>query len=142
MKKNLNIAYLNGAEGMIRRGGASSGGSGESGGGDNDNWVYYDISGIPSKVGLIEYALLPALVKIKTDDEVAICGFSSCFANVPTENIESKLNAIHSIAFPLNCKVVGSSIFQNGVILTEEFLDNTMMLQPFKTTKEQFYSLE
>ena len=32
MKKNLNIAYLNGAEGMIRRGGASSGGSGESGG--------------------------------------------------------------------------------------------------------------
>lgn len=28
MKKNLNIAYLNGAEGMIRRGGASSGGSG------------------------------------------------------------------------------------------------------------------
>lgn len=32
MKKNLNIAYLNGAEGMIRRGGASSGGNGESGG--------------------------------------------------------------------------------------------------------------
>ena len=28
MKKNLNITYLNGAEGMIRRGGASSGGSG------------------------------------------------------------------------------------------------------------------
>lgn len=28
MKKNLNIAYLNGAEGMIRRGAASSGGSG------------------------------------------------------------------------------------------------------------------
>ena len=30
MKKNLNIAYLNGAEGMIRR--SASGGSGESGG--------------------------------------------------------------------------------------------------------------
>lgn len=29
MKKNLNIAYLNGAEGMIRRGGASSGGNGD-----------------------------------------------------------------------------------------------------------------
>lgn len=33
MEKNLNIAYLNGAEGMIRRGGASSGGSGSSGSG-------------------------------------------------------------------------------------------------------------
>ena len=121
----------------------NSNNTGESGGDDIDNWVYYDISNIPSKVGLIEYALLPALVKIKTDNEVSICGFSLCFANVPTENIESKLNAIHSVAFPLNCKlVVGSSIFQNGVILTEEFLDNTMMLEPLKTTKEQFYSLE
>lgn len=33
MKKNLNIAYLNGAEGMIRKGAASSGGNG-SGNGD------------------------------------------------------------------------------------------------------------
>ena len=46
MKKNLNIAYLNGAEGMIRRGGASSGGSGESGGsgsgsGSGDEHVIY-----------------------------------------------------------------------------------------------------
>lgn len=32
MKKNLNIAYLNGAEGMIRRGGASSGGLGNGSG--------------------------------------------------------------------------------------------------------------
>lgn len=41
MKKNLNIAYLNGAEGMIRRG--ASGGSGESGGGSsiNDEALYY-----------------------------------------------------------------------------------------------------
>lgn len=46
MKKNLNIAYLNGAEGMIRRG--ASGGSGESGGGSgngsntiNSRVIYY-----------------------------------------------------------------------------------------------------
>ena len=41
MKKNLNIAYLNGAEGMIRRGGASSGGSGGSN--DGVNVEYYRI---------------------------------------------------------------------------------------------------
>lgn len=42
MKKNLNIAYLNGAEGMIRRGAASSGGSGSSGSsGTEDNVIYY-----------------------------------------------------------------------------------------------------
>ena len=43
MKKNLNIAYLNGAEGMIRRGGASSGGSGESSGGLKYPPKYYSI---------------------------------------------------------------------------------------------------
>lgn len=44
MKKNLNIAYLNGAEGMIRRG--ASGGNGESGGsgsGSELKWEYYKI---------------------------------------------------------------------------------------------------
>lgn len=39
MKKNLNIAYLNGAEGMIRRGAASSSGSGD----DEANAEYYRI---------------------------------------------------------------------------------------------------
>lgn len=39
MKKNLNIAYLNGAEGLHKRGGASSGGS--SGG--DDNISYYKV---------------------------------------------------------------------------------------------------
>ena len=45
MKKNLNIAYLNGAEGMIRRGGASSGGSGDSGGSakPRNSWKYFDL---------------------------------------------------------------------------------------------------
>lgn len=38
MKKNLNIAYLNGAEGMIRRG--ASGGSGS---GSESKWEYYKI---------------------------------------------------------------------------------------------------
>ena len=39
MKKNLNISYLNGAEGMIRRGGASSGGS--SGGEGNIEYLIH-----------------------------------------------------------------------------------------------------
>lgn len=46
MKKNLNIAYLNGAEGMIRRGGASSGGSGsgsDEGSSNSVNVEYYRI---------------------------------------------------------------------------------------------------
>ena len=48
MKKNLNIAYLNGAEGMIRRGGTSSG---DSGGGSTPTTVgendvtFYDYDG-------------------------------------------------------------------------------------------------
>ena len=40
MKTNLNIAYLNGAEGMIRRGAASSGGSGS---GETSNIEYLDL---------------------------------------------------------------------------------------------------
>ena len=53
MNKNLNIAYLNGAEGMIRRGGASSGGgngSEDSGSDDSggsakprNSWKYFDL---------------------------------------------------------------------------------------------------
>ena len=41
MKTNLNIAYLNGAEGMIKKGAASSGGS--SGSGDSIKIEYYKI---------------------------------------------------------------------------------------------------
>lgn len=46
MKKNLNIAYLNGAEGMIRRSGASSGGSGGSGesGGEASTVEYWSMN--------------------------------------------------------------------------------------------------
>ena len=39
MKKNLNIAYLNGAEGMIRRG--ASGGSGNGSNTTNSRAIYY-----------------------------------------------------------------------------------------------------
>lgn len=39
MNKNLNIAYLNGAEGMIRRGGASSGGEAQP----RSSWRYFDL---------------------------------------------------------------------------------------------------
>ena len=46
MKKNLNIAYLNGAEGMIRKGGASSGGSG-GGSSSGSRWTgHADIEGL------------------------------------------------------------------------------------------------
>lgn len=115
---------------------------GESGGGDIDNWSYYDVSNIPSKLILVELALLPILVKIKTNDKVAICSLSTCFVNVPTEDIESKVNEVHSIAFPLNCKVmIEQTMFENGIILTEEFLDNQMGLASLKITKEEFYTI-
>jgi hypothetical protein len=49
MKKNLNIAYLNGAEGMIRRGGASSGGGSDSGSGSgNVSKIEFVDLGLPS----------------------------------------------------------------------------------------------
>lgn len=50
MKKNLNIAYLNGAEGMIRRGAASSGGS-SGGDGESFVWEYYKINDINTPLG-------------------------------------------------------------------------------------------
>lgn len=50
MKKNLNIAYLNGAEGMIRRGGASSG---DSGGGSDSSLG----SGNVSKIEFVDLGL-------------------------------------------------------------------------------------
>ena len=87
-------------------------------------------------------AILPILTKIKTNDKVKICSLSTCFVNTPMEDIESKINEVHSIAIPLNCKVmIEQTIFENGIILTEEFLDNQMGLAPLKITKEEFYNL-
>ena len=54
MKKNLNIAYLNGAEGMIRRG--VSGGSGESGG-EASSIEYLDVSGSGMATLMLSYSL-------------------------------------------------------------------------------------
>ena len=76
MKKNLNIAYLNGAEGMIRRGGASSGGSNNGGNGDIvDGWEYFDLSSIEDerKIVFLESAqiypvMMHAILKVDADN--------------------------------------------------------------------------
>ena len=75
MKKNLNIAYLNGVEGMIRRGGASNGGSGSGSGDVADGWEYFDLSSIEDerKLVFIESSqiypiMMHVILKVDTDN--------------------------------------------------------------------------
>jgi len=142
MKKNLNIAYLNGAEGMIRRavggGGSGSGDSGDNGESGGGNQIeYYNVNTLN--------ALIYFSTKIKTKDEYNDIWITSTGKWV-YEMLETgdKGNLIRAIAvqYPIEDYITGDdpmilNNFEEAVnLLALNILDFTPI------TKEEFYSLE
>ena len=161
MKKNLNIAYLNGAEGMIRRGGASSGGSG-SGSGSEIKWEYYSIDW--DKVDDKGFA-----------EEVVLCAHSVNYSAIytdltekwvaPPTHLMSSASSVHPILSPKYLEIAVKKISGNNIPIQMAFdiegetdnltVDNGSWIENIKMycgvddipflipiTKEQFYLLE
>lgn len=139
MKKNLNIAYLNGAEGMIRRGSASSGGSGSS---EDvaDGWEYFDLSSIEDErkfvfldLAKIYPVMMHAILKVDADNNHIIGN--------PYVYDETK----HTI----KCVAVFTS--WDGIYIDKygtfyDFIESSDLTEFVSSipriTKEQFYSIE
>ena len=147
MKKNLNIAYLNGAEGMIRRG--ASGGSGESGGGSNSGGngegnqiVYYNVD--------TDNKLVYFSNRIKTRDNASndiwitstaqwVHGWAG---NSSTSSPTNDSIIAIEVQYPIKDYLTGEDpiIFNNLEEAVDYFELNILDFTPI--TKEQFYSLE
>ena len=135
MKKNLNIAYLNGAEGMIRRGAASSGGSG-SGSGSGEAFTFFDVKGkIPDYMTATVFGFI-----VKIDDGVSQSVVSGAYGYslVGKENISTSWVAM---GIPNNTLILNPS--------GNDFINSDEVMSMFETelgwsriTKEQFYNLE
>ena len=134
MKKNLNIVYLNGAEGMIRRGGASSGGSGESGGeGDFSTPIYYETL-INADNAIIDLLAYPALIKTNID------GVTEFITSVQMFSFAQ--NNINSMQ---NIKAICFLPFRVGkyptISLEDNLGDNFSLFFKRRITKEEFYAV-
>ena len=139
MKKNLNIAYLNGAEGMIRRGGASSGGSGESGG-EASTIEYLDVSGMD--------VLTSALVKCvsiyakgEVEGQYIIMPTSFWYYNKSDLGFDMP-QYISFVAIDSNASVTGGDNFTKTTIKEYMVYQGVDIDAIPRLTKEQFYSLE
>ena len=143
MKKNLNIAYLNGAEGMIRRGGASSGGSGsESGSGEASIVEYLDITNVASyKEVLLQHSLqanvnstelkmiAPSLVVYGILNDLN-GNYTSLYIEIDFNSKIYAIQGVEKMEYP-----IGEYLTMAGISQSE--LDAIPRI-----TKEQFYSLE
>ena len=133
MKKNLNIAYLNGAEGMIRRGGVSSGGS--SGGGNQIE--YYNVNTLN--------ALIYFSSKIKTKDEYNDIWITSTgkwvYEMLETGNAGNLVRAI-AVQYPIEDYITGDTpMILNSFEEAVNYFG--LNISDFTSiTKEEFYSLE
>lgn len=139
MKKNLNIAYLNGAEGMIRRG--VSGGSGESGG-EASSIEYLDITNVANNKELLLQNSLQANVNSTEfkmiGPSLAIYGIlndlNGNYASLYIEiDFNSKIYIIRGVEKVEH--TVGEYLVMAGIY--QSTLDSIPRI-----TKEQFYSLE
>lgn len=147
MKKNLNISYLNGAEGLHKRGGASSGGSsgGEgSGSGEASTFEYLDISncGTSNKVNLVVKC---NIIKIKKYGDI-LCTTPAMLLG-PIGSVEEMLNcfADDTIAVCIDFNLVNK--YPNGEFTNKELLlENGFTQEELdaipRITKEEFYNLD
>lgn len=163
MKKNLNIAYLNGAEGMIRRGGASSGElGGGSNSGDTIKWEYYKVD--LEKANNKDLAEEIILTAYSINYYVISANATEKWIHFPT-TLMNVANSTHPILSPDGLeieikKISGSNLpIQLASELEGETdsltVDNNSWIENIKTaydlkdipflipiTKEQFYSFE
>lgn len=146
MKKNLNIAYLNGAEGMIRRGTASSSGSGGDSGGETSTIEYLDVSGLKgtNKAYLVHFALY---VKAYVENlNTKFSGFSAEYIDMVSNGkavastVATAIDFSHKVTVSTGIGEFAESTTMKGLLevgITQEQLDAIPRI-----TKEQFYSLE
>lgn len=142
MKKNLNIAYLNGAEGLVRKA-ASSGGSG---GGEASTIEYLDVSGMidgttdEMSVKKMFLIYLSYLTKFVDDNIVQISGGAGL--SIVSNNANTTLIGVVAIAINFNAKI----IVEGHISTILEFLSNSFTQEELdaipRITKEEFYSLE
>ena len=138
MKKNLNIAYLNGAEGLVRKA-ASSGGSL---GGEASTIEYLDVSGMADEMSVKKTALIfqSYLVKFFDDNKVFVIGGAGLLT--VEDNINTITEGVVAVAIDSNAKIIMEG--RIGTIL--EFLSNLFTQEELdaipRITKEEFYSLE
>lgn len=142
MKKNLNIAYLNGAEGMIRRGtSGGSGGSGESGGNDS-NIEYLDVSQVTEKTAVI---MIAQEIRFTNGGGYKIVGppFADFMSYV--YNGLDPLNTTDAIKIDYS-SMICISYNHTSPISLDDFINElgiTDLISSLpRLTKEQFYSLE
>ncbi len=141
MKKNLNIAYLNGAEGMIRRGGASSGG--ESGGGSSSGgkWEYLNIEGLDVNVrnNLVIYGVL--IKTIVNVDKVILHSSSFISSGLDYSMIKENAKAVF-----INLDLKGSDpigeFSVKDVLLSLPFFSQEILDNIPRISEQEFYSLE
>lgn len=150
MKKNLNISYLNGAEGLHKRGGASSGGSGSGEGNDTNSYykVNFNDDSYNPHSNIFSYPLGVSLVKsvIDYDKKLSIVypDYAIASANVV---------AICGTAMPIRLegKIIDNGDWKtnfaeleytlsSGEVSMEYVLNDLKFLEPI--TKEEFYNLE
>ena len=139
MKKNLNIAYLNGAEGMIRRGGASSGesgggsNSGDSGSSGDSKIVYTDIN--KASGGIFE-AFLMFAIEVATKDG----GFVTAFqvGQILTNDITWVQNNANKMAVSTESRFDAGGTYYT---LEEMFSLQGLDYRQYTITKEEYYAV-
>lgn len=146
MKKNLNIAYLNGAEGMIRRGGASGGGgnSGGSGSGEASSIEYLDVRDIDS-------GILSTLFNCSMYDKIRAEKINYTFIGFNRQSVrdivgEDTITKTLAVAVNMNDFVIVNMDGQIQKFAIKDYLLISATQEELdaipRITKEQFYSLE
>ena len=140
MKTNLNIAYLNGAEGMIRRGVLSGG----SGSGEGSNIEYLDVSGL-EHTDTLKSLLVASAILVKITFQGNVVYIPPILYEIGTiATIEELISVANYLAIDFNLLTYSPSLgkvnLNNCLIAfgtTQEQIDAIPRI-----TKEQFYSLE
>ena len=141
-KKMLNVAYLNGAEGLHKRGGASSGGS--SGG--EGNVEYLDISNWNSNTSKSNLVVKSNIIKVEK--------YGSTFCITPATALGQMANSIGEaldlfenatiavcIDFNLVLKYPDGEFTNKELLLENGFTQEELDAIP-RITKEEFYNLD
>lgn len=137
MKKNLNIAYLNGAEGLVRKA-ASSGGSGGGSSDGESNWRYFDVSKVTGDAQSLLYACA-TIIKTTFSSEFD----KHFFINAGTllqDGLQEDLSNL--IAVPINILMTfrGNLVTFKEACIALDIKEEDLTIA--EISKEEFYSLE